>query len=209
MRTHRTALVLPALASVALLALTGCSASGASDAPVADAASVITVDDPWVKAAEDGMTSSFGLLENTGEEDVTLVAVESSVSEDIELHQTSDDGSGSMSMEEKEGGFDIAAGDALELAPGGDHIMFMDFDGPLSAGDSVDITLIFSDDSRLEYDAAIRDFAGADESYSDDEDHGDHGDHDDYGDHDDETDHDENAHAGREGDGGLGGGGQS
>src|SRR5699024_12309525 len=129
MRTHRTAVVLPALASVGILALTGCSASDAADGPAAEAAAVITVDDPWVKAAEDGMTSSFGLLENTGEEDVTLLVVGSSVSDDIELHQTSDDGSGSMSSEEKGGGCDIVSGDARGLAPGGDSTMFMDFAG--------------------------------------------------------------------------------
>lgn len=212
MRTQTTALVLPALASAVILALTGCSASEpASDgSSTADAASAITVDDPWIKAAEDGMTSAFGLLENAGAEDVTLVAVESSVSDDIELHQTSDDGSGSMSMEEKEGGFTIAAGGALELAPGGDHIMFMDFDGPLNAGDSVDITLVFSDDSRLDYDAAIRDFAGADESYGDDHDgHDDHSDHGEDGeetDHGEDGDHDANADEHGEGDDGLGGG---
>src|SRR5699024_7125494 len=116
-------------------------------------------DDPWVKAAEEGMTSSFGLIENSGDEDATLVAVESRISEDIELHQTSDDGSGAMPMEEKEGGFTIAAGDSLDLAPGGDHIMFMEFDGPLQAGDTVELTLVFSDDSRLDYEASIRDFA--------------------------------------------------
>jgi copper(I)-binding protein len=61
--------------------------------------------------------------------------------------------------------------------------MFMEFDGPLVAGDSVDLTLVLSDGSRIEYDAAVRDFAGANESYSADEhDHDDHSsDHTDHG----------------------------
>lgn len=178
MRIQKSAVLLSS-ATAALLVLTGCSAAGtASEADSvtdsvaessSDSSSSVTVDDPWVKAAEEGMTSSFGLVENTGEEDVTLVAVESTISEEIELHQTSDDGSGAMSMEEKEGGFPIPAGDSLDLAPGGNHIMFMDFDGPLQAGDTVDLTLVFSDGSRLDYEASIRDFAGADESYGNEE----------------------------------------
>ena len=192
MRT-RTRFVLPALAAAVMLTATACGASSdtstgsSTDNTAAEAAettAAITVEDPWVKASEDGMTSSFGLLTNEGEADVTLTAVESSISDAIELHETADDGSGTMSMNEVEGGFPIAAGETLELAPGGNHIMFMDFDGPLAAGDTVDITLVLSDGSRIEYDAAVRDFAGANEEYS----HDDHEDHD-HGDNDEHHDH--------------------
>ena len=209
MRT-RTRFVLPALAAAVMLTATACGASSdtstgsSTDNTAAEAAettAAITVEDPWVKAAEDGMTSSFGLLTNEGEEDVTLTAVESSISDAIELHETADDGSGTMSMNEVDDGFPIAAGETLELAPGGNHIMFMHFDGPLAAGDTVDITLVLSDGSRIEYDAAVRDFAGANEEYSHDEhdheghdegsehdDHGEHADHD-HGDNDEHHDH--------------------
>ena len=195
MRT-RTRFVLPALAAAVLLTTSACgtgsgagtSSSSDSTAEAAETTAAVTVEDPWVKAAEDGMTSSFGLLTNEGEEDVTLTAVESSISDAIELHETADDGSGSMSMNEVEGGFPIAAGETLELAPGGNHIMFMDFDGRLAAGDTVDITLVLSDGSRIEYDAAVRDFAGANEEYSHDE--HDHEGHDEDSEHDDHEDHD-------------------
>lgn len=200
MRIQKSAVLLSSATAATLLLLTGCSTSetGPGTDPAADASSTVAVDDPWVKAADAGMTSSFGLVKNAGEEDVTLVAVESTISENIELHQTSGDGSGAMSMEEKEGGFTIAAGESLDLAPGGDHIMFMDFDGPLQAGDTVDLTLVFADDSRLDYEASIRDFAGADESYSDEESDGHEGhegqegheDHDEHESEDDHADHD-------------------
>ncbi|WP_019159535.1 copper chaperone PCu(A)C [Brevibacterium senegalense] len=194
MRT-RTSFVLPALTAAVLVTVAACgqdsaagsgtdSSTGSTSTEAAQTTASLTIDDPWVKAAEDGMTSSFGLLTNEGDEDVTLTAVESSISDSIELHETADDGSGAMSMNEVDGGFPIAAGETLELAPGGDHIMFMEFDGPLVAGDTVDLTLVLSDGSRIEYDAAVRDFAGANESYSaDEEGHGDH-DHgdDDHGD---------------------------
>jgi copper(I)-binding protein len=190
MRT-RTLFTLPAPAAAAVLTFSACgqspdrdtSAEAAQTTGATDTTAPITIDDPWIKAAEDGMTSSFGLLTNEGDEDVTLTAVESSISHSIELHETADDGSGTMSMNEVDGGFPIAAGETLELAPGGDHIMFMEFDGPLVAGDSVDLTLVLSDGSRIEYDAAVRDFAGANESYSADEhDHDDHSsDHTDHG----------------------------
>ena len=209
MRT-RTRFVLPALAAAVLLTTSACgtgsgagtSSSSDSTAEAAETTAAVTVEDPWVKAAEDGMTSSFGLLTNEGEEDVTLTAVESSISDAIELHETADDGSGSMSMNEVEGGFPIAAGETLELAPGGNHIMFMDFDGLVAAGDTVDITLVLSDGSRIEYDAAVRDFAGANEEYShDDHDHGEHDGHDEDSEHDDHEDHgDDDEHADHGGD---------
>src|SRR5699024_4141339 len=45
----------------------------------------IAVTDPWVKAAEDGMTSAFGTLTNTTDSELTLVAVTTSASTDVEL----------------------------------------------------------------------------------------------------------------------------
>src|SRR5690625_6017466 len=67
------------------------------------------------------MTSAFGIITNTTDTDLTLVSVTTPASKEVELHQTSPDGSGGMSMEEKEGGFPIPAGDELVLDPGGDR----------------------------------------------------------------------------------------
>lgn len=167
---HRT-LALPAALASALL-LTACG-SGDSPTPEASAADSVTVTDAWVKAADEGMTSAFGRVDNEGEDEVTLVAVESEASADVELHTTTEDGSGGMSMEEQEGGFPIQPQEILVLEPGAQHIMLMDLAEPLEHGTTTQLTLVFSDDSRVEVTADVRDFAGAQENYGGmDDEHG-------------------------------------
>jgi len=166
----RTRLI--SLTAAGVLALSACTDSdpavAGSDGPAGDS---VTVTDAWVKAEDEGMTSAFGLLTNTAGEEVTVVAVESQASTSLELHETVEDDSGQMIMQQVPG-FALAAGGELELKPGGDHIMLMDLTGPIRAGDEVSFTLVFDDESRLEFTAPAKDFEGANENY-----HGDHGHH--------------------------------
>lgn len=168
MRT-RTALV--GLALVATAALAGCGSSADSTAPGPDtqAADAVAVSDAWVKAADSGMSAAFGLLENTGDADVTIVSATSPASTMLELHETVANDAGEMVMQEKDGGFTIPAGGALTLEPGGNHIMLMDLVEPVLAGDEITFTLAFSDGSTLEILAPAKDFAGADETYEGDD----------------------------------------
>jgi copper(I)-binding protein len=174
---HRTSAL--ALLAVGALALTGCSsddaASAAADtAPAASSGSSatagdsVTVSDPWVKAADEGMSAAFGEITNNGSQEVTIVSATSDASTMLELHETVDDGTGAMTMQEKDGGFVIGAGETLDLEPGGNHLMFMDLVDPLEAGEEVTVTLRFSDDSTAEITAPVKDYAGANESYSGD-----------------------------------------
>ena len=85
-------------------------ATAATDGPV-------TVTDPWVKAAEEGMTSAFGTLTNATGRDLQLIAASTPSAGMVELHETMGDGSGGMSMQEKEGGFPVPdGGEHLDLA---------------------------------------------------------------------------------------------
>ncbi|WP_448811438.1 copper chaperone PCu(A)C [Agromyces bauzanensis] len=168
---HRS-LFTSALALAAALSLAGCAgaadgapATSAANADAAEAAASVTFTDGWAKAAETGMTGVFGSLENTGSEDLVVVAVETKAAESAELHETVDDGSGTMTMRRKEGGFPIAAGDHLQLEPGGNHIMLLGLTAPLLAGDEVALTLAFEDGSTLEVTVPVKDYTGANESY--------------------------------------------
>jgi copper(I)-binding protein len=169
-------LTLPALAVASLLALSACSTTaeaGSTTTPATDvtAAEQVTVEDPWVKSAETGMSAAFGQIENTGDADVTVVSVATPASTMLELHETVENETGEMVMREKDGGFTIPAGGALALEPGANHIMLMDLVEPVVAGDEVTFTLTFSDDSTLDFTAPAKDYAGADETYA--EGHGD------------------------------------
>jgi copper(I)-binding protein len=139
--------------------------SAGSGATPLDGKAPLTVTDPWIKAADKGMTAAFGTLTNTGKDTVTLVGAACDQAGMAQLHETVGDGSGGMSMKEKKGGFPIKAGGTLVLEPGGDHIMLMDLKEKLQPGDSVKITLTLDDDTTGTFEATVKDFAGAQENY--------------------------------------------
>ncbi len=177
MNTLHTPTTLASLAAGAtlLLALAGCASPGAA-APTAtesaapEAASV-SVEDAWVKSAEEGMSAAFGTLENSGDTDVVVVGATTTASPMIELHETVENASGEMIMQAKDGGFVIPAGDHLHLEPGGNHIMLMGLSQPIAAGDEITFTLEFEDGSTLEFTAPGKDYEGANENYEGGMDH--------------------------------------
>lgn len=174
--------VLTASAVAALVAgaLVGCASTPADKAPEATQPTLV---DGWVKA-HDSMTGIFGTLTNPSGDDVTLIDASSTVAGMVEMHETVVN-SGNMIMQEKEGGFSIAAGGSFELEPGGDHIMLMDLARELLPGEDIDITLVFSDGTETTLNIPVREYAGAIEEYAP-------GDHDEHS-HD-EHSHDEHEH---------------
>lgn len=125
--------------------------------------------DAWVKSAESGMSAAFGELTNDSDAEITVVSVSGDASSMYELHETLASDEGEMVMSPIEGGFTVAAGETLELAPGGNHLMLMDVTEPLVAGAEATFTLTFSDDSTYEFTAPVKDYSGANETYEGDE----------------------------------------
>ncbi|MFF3066278.1 copper chaperone PCu(A)C [Oerskovia sp. NPDC057915] len=181
--TTRRATVLGATVTLALLAVAGCggspsgipsgtaSSDASSGASSGAAADHLTATDPWIKAAESGMTAAFAVLHNDGDQDVTVVGATSDLSR-VELHEMATDDSGAMVMRQKEGGLTIPAGGEHALEPGGDHLMLMELSAPVQAGAEYDVTLELSDGSTLVVTAPARTFAGAKESYDEGHDEG-------------------------------------
>ncbi len=163
-RTPKILLVAAAMA----LALTGCAASTpTAEAPPtpAPAADSLAIADAWVKSAEEGMSAAFGVLENIGDEDITIVSGTSTASSTVELHETVESGTGEMVMRPKEGGFVIPAGGSFEIAPGGNHIMLMGLVAPIVAGEEASVVLTLSDGSTFSFTAPVKDYEGANETY--------------------------------------------
>lgn len=178
----------PALAlAAALLLLTGCAPTtgqpdphgSASHAP-SSAGEAVTIDDAWVKSAAEGMTAGFGILSNPTDDEITIVSARTEAAARVELHETvSDSASGGTTMREVRGGLVIPAGGTLELAPGGEHLMLMGLTAPVEAGQEVQFTLTFSDESTMSFTAAVKDFTGAQEHYeSEHDEHSGHSEHD-------------------------------
>lgn len=176
---------LPRRAALAafLLPLAACGPDAADDSGAPEpeggsptdggaAVGALSVSDPWVKAAEDGMTSAFGTLTNDTGQDFVLSGARTPASTRVELHETASDGSGGMSMQEKEGGFELPAGQELVLEPGGNHLMLMELTAALLPGDEVELILEFEDGTEHPFTATVKDFAGAQEHYVPQEDAG-------------------------------------
>lgn len=162
-----------ALVTAATLALAGATAGCSADddktttgTTRSTSADQVTVSDAWVKAVPTGMTGAFAVLANDGDREVRLESVSTDRAGTVELHETVSDGSGGMTMQPKDGGFVIAAGEEHELAPGGDHIMLMGVTEALVPGEEIELLLHFADGSTKTVTALVKDFTGAEEKYS-------------------------------------------
>ncbi|WP_311214606.1 MULTISPECIES: copper chaperone PCu(A)C [unclassified Arthrobacter] len=158
------------IVAAAVIALTGCAQGTAPASSPAVSASqgapVLTVSEPWVKAADSGMSAAFGTIRNTTDKDVTVVSVSTPASPMAELHETIMGANGTMQMQAKQGGFTVPARGELTLEPGGNHIMLMGLSKPVLAGDEVSFELKTSDGGAVAFTAQGKDFTGANENYS-------------------------------------------
>ncbi|MFI1916432.1 copper chaperone PCu(A)C [Nocardia sp. NPDC020380] len=134
-----------------------CSNSQTSSDSSGKAADQVSFAEQWVKAADSGMSAAFGTLANAGNQPVTLVAAASPAAGRVEIHEVVADASGQKSMRPKAGGLTIPAHGAATLAPGADHLMFLELKQPLRAGAETPITLTFSDGSTKSVTAPVRD----------------------------------------------------
>lgn len=152
----------------ALVALGGCAGQEQAAAPTsaADTAAAcpISATDTWVKAADAGMTATFGTLTNTGSTEVVLTGAASPAAGRMEIHEMADV-DGQMVMRPKQGGLVLAAGASATLAPGGDHLMMIDLPAPIAAGDQVEVTLTCGSGATTSFMAVAKPFTGADEKY--------------------------------------------
>jgi copper(I)-binding protein len=65
-----------------------------------------------------------------------------------------------MTMRPVEGGLEIPAGGAVELKPGGLHLMLIGLKAPLSEGGNVPLTLVFDNGMRVDAALSVRAMGG-------------------------------------------------
>jgi hypothetical protein len=100
-----------------------------------------TVKDPWIRGtvAQQMATGMFAQI--TSASGGKLVSASSPVAGVVEIHEMSMDGN-VMRMRALPNGLDLPAGKAVDLKPGGYHVMLMDLKQPLQAGQTVPVTLV-------------------------------------------------------------------
>ena len=144
-----------ALAAVAVIGLAACGSDDATES--AASADDITMSDPWSRQPADGQTTSavYGEVTNNTGDTITAISATASVSDTVELHEVLMNDEGQMSMQEREGGYEIAAGETFVFEPGGPHIMLLDIDAA-TYPENVDVTLSFDNGVTIEFVAEVR-----------------------------------------------------
>jgi copper(I)-binding protein len=100
-----------------------------------------TVAEPWVRGTVAQQKASGLFARITSAQGGTLVSASSPVAGVVEIHEMSMAGN-VMKMRVLPAGLALPAGKAVELKPGGLHIMLMDLKQQLKEGDTVPVTLI-------------------------------------------------------------------
>ena len=135
------------LAAFALCALAAAPTAYAQDAS-------LSVQEPWVRASVPNQHATGAFMRLTSTAPARLVAVESPAARNVEIHE--------MAMQDnvmkmrQVAGIDLPAGQAVALAPGGNHLMLIGLNVPLVAGETAPLTLRFDNAPEITVQARIR-----------------------------------------------------
>ena len=141
------------LKSIALRAIFMPAIALFSSQIMAQTAADVKIEGAWIRTAVEGQSGTGGFMKLTAPAAMKLVAVSSPVAKIGEVHEMKMEGS-VMKMAEVKGGIELPAGKAVELKPGGFHIMLLDLKQSLKADVQVPLTLTFAnakgEQSRVE-----------------------------------------------------------
>jgi copper(I)-binding protein len=115
-----------------------------------------TVSGAWVRpASTNGVSAAyFTITASPGAAD-SLVSATSPAAAMVMLHDTTTDGTGMTGMVEMTRA-DIPAGTSVAFAPGGRHLMLTGLTGPLVAGATIELDLVFEHAGVIVVQAEIR-----------------------------------------------------
>ena len=134
-----------------LLAICGALSITFSSAALAQTASVgaIKIENAYTRATVPGqqVAGGFMKIENKGATD-QLLSASSPAAGEVQLHEMAMDGNIMKMRQVKD--IAVPAGGAVELKPGGLHLMFMNIKAPLAAGETVPVKLKFAKAGEVE-----------------------------------------------------------
>lgn len=115
---------------------------------------LLRVDNPWVRAVVKGQKVTGAFMTLRAQQALTLLAVRSPVAGSAEVHEMKVD-KGVMTMRELPA-LPLPANEAVELVPGGYHLMLFDLKRQLTAGQQVTLTLTVADGQKRKHDITVR-----------------------------------------------------
>lgn len=107
----------------------------------------LVVSQAWARATPPGAKTGvvYMTLHNHGAMDLRLTALETPNATNAQLHMTTFDEKGVMSMSHQ-AELLLRVGETVELSPSGMHVMLMGLNGALREGENVSLKLVFGDD---------------------------------------------------------------
>jgi copper(I)-binding protein len=141
-----------ALAVLSTLTLAACGQPASSGK--SEAAGPVVVTGAICRPTPTGRQVTGCYLTLTAPAADTLVSISSPVAALAQIHEMRME-SNMMMMRELEAGLPLPAGEAVALAPGGNHIMLMGVTEPLKTGDTVPLTLTFATAAPVEVTATV------------------------------------------------------
>ena len=112
-------------------------------------AQTVDIKDAWARATVPGQKATGAFMTLTAKDGSKLVGVSSPVAKVGEVHEMKMEGD-VMKMRAVQGGLDLPAGKAVELKPGGYHVMLMDLKTALTKDSTIPLTLVFKDAKGVE-----------------------------------------------------------
>ena len=122
----------------------------------------VTVKDAWVRGTVPAQTTTGAFMTITSTADAKLLSASTPIAKSVEIHESMMHGN-TAHMGEVEA-VALPAGKAVELKPGGHHVMLMGIAKALKPGDIVPITLTIEEKgkrSKLEVKATVRPLGGS------------------------------------------------
>jgi copper(I)-binding protein len=116
---------------------------GASLLATSAARAQVTVADAWIRSTVAGQQATGAFMQMVSARDTVLVSAASPAARIVEIHEMKVDG-GVMRMHAIDQ-LALPAGKAVELKPGGYHLMLQNLVAPLKVGESIPVTLTFQD----------------------------------------------------------------
>ena len=131
-----------------LVSVIGFGLAGLSQAQNAKVGS-LQIESPYTRATVPGqkVAGGFMKIENKGAAD-QLLSASSPAAAEVQLHEMSMEGQVMKMRQVKE--IAVPAGGAVELKPGGLHLMFINIKTPLTAGETVPVKLKFAKAGEVE-----------------------------------------------------------
>jgi periplasmic copper chaperone A len=124
----------------------------------------VNVAEPWVRGTVAQQKATGAFMQLKAEQDSRLVAARSPVAGVVEIHEMAME-KDVMKMRALPAGLELPAGKAVDLKPGGYHVMLMDLKEQLKEGSTVPVTLVFEardkKRSEVEVKAPVRPLAEA------------------------------------------------